>query len=148
MKSKAQKTYQKLASISDEGWSKHTPYHWYIDTNEGRIDYWPTTGKVQHDDMITSIDDPITSALIKSTLKDKSGKENAADVKDSQEIPDSSQYPVSLLDFYASKALASLLYEDRYSESSIEEQEYYKMTVRRSFRVAKMMLLERQNYLD
>ena len=43
-----QRKARRLESASDEGWEKHTHYHWYRFVNGHKMDYWPSTGKVQY----------------------------------------------------------------------------------------------------
>ena len=38
-----------LANANDEGWTKHTPYHWSRDLNGKRLDYWPSRNKFQYE---------------------------------------------------------------------------------------------------
>lgn len=40
------KRNDRLQSASDEGWSKHTPYHWYRTIDGVRLNYWPSSGLV------------------------------------------------------------------------------------------------------
>lgn len=40
-----QKKVDRLESVCEEGWSKHTPYHWYRVIDGDKLDYWPSTGK-------------------------------------------------------------------------------------------------------
>lgn len=40
------KRSERLKSTSDEGWSKHTDYHWYRTIDGVRLNYWPSSGLV------------------------------------------------------------------------------------------------------
>lgn len=42
-----QKRLEKANAEDDGGWTKHTPYHWSRYIDEDRLDYWPSTGKIQ-----------------------------------------------------------------------------------------------------
>lgn len=37
-----------LRSANDEGWKKHTEYHWSRQLNGKRLDYWPSRNKFQY----------------------------------------------------------------------------------------------------
>jgi hypothetical protein len=37
-----------LEKANDDGWKKHTPYHWSRNLNGSRLDYWPSTTKFKY----------------------------------------------------------------------------------------------------
>ena len=41
---KKKRKADRLESANDENWSKHTPYHWFMEVDGGRLNYWPSTG--------------------------------------------------------------------------------------------------------
>ena len=41
-----------LAAANDEGWTKHTTYHWSRTLNGKRLDYWPSRNKFQYEGKI------------------------------------------------------------------------------------------------
>lgn len=49
-KDRQKKRNDRLASISDVGWSKHTEHHWYMMLVDSfgmkhKLDYWPSSNK-------------------------------------------------------------------------------------------------------
>ena len=38
-----------LENANDEGWTKHTTYHWSRTLNGKRLDYWPSRNKFQYE---------------------------------------------------------------------------------------------------
>ena len=42
-----QRRLEQAKAEDDGGWTKHTPYHWSRYIGEERLDYWPSTGKLQ-----------------------------------------------------------------------------------------------------
>ena len=38
-----------LTNANDEGWNKHTEYHWSRTLNGKRLDYWPSKNKFQYE---------------------------------------------------------------------------------------------------
>jgi len=45
-----------LEKADDDGWSKHTPYHWSRDLNGKRLDYWPSRNKFQYENRVMTGD--------------------------------------------------------------------------------------------
>lgn len=45
-----------LASANDEGWTKHTDYHWSCELNGKRLDYWPSRNKFQYNGKVMTGD--------------------------------------------------------------------------------------------
>lgn len=35
---------KRLENANEEGWEKHTPYHWYRMVKGKKLNYWPSTG--------------------------------------------------------------------------------------------------------
>ena len=45
-----------LAAADPSGFTKHTEYHWSMDLNGKRLDYWPSRNKFQYDGRIMTGD--------------------------------------------------------------------------------------------
>jgi hypothetical protein len=41
-----------LNAAIDDGWKKHTPYHWSRKLNGKRLDYWPSRNKFKYNDNV------------------------------------------------------------------------------------------------
>lgn len=44
-----QRKERNLALANEEGWTKHTDYHWSRTLNGKRLDYWPSRNKFQYE---------------------------------------------------------------------------------------------------
>lgn len=55
----------RLLEADDQGWAKHSDYHWYRESKSGRMNYWPTTGLVMIGIKRYRITDKVIQDLIK-----------------------------------------------------------------------------------
>ena len=41
-----------LSNANNDGWKKHTPYHWSRMLDGKRLDYWPSRNKFQYENKV------------------------------------------------------------------------------------------------
>ncbi len=56
---------KRLESTSDEGWSKHTTYHWFRFVDGNKVDFWPSTGMCMYKGKRRNINSKFMKNLIK-----------------------------------------------------------------------------------
>lgn len=49
---KKERKAQRLEKANPEGWLQHTEYHWSRMLNGKKLNYWPSTGKFEYNNII------------------------------------------------------------------------------------------------